>query len=123
MFIYLSGFTVFVITANTILAGNSRSIQRELTDYFVCEITGHEPGKCDRKEFERLLYPELTIPIYIIVALIPVILLNFITNVERYVKRIVTKYTLYNSTKKSNSTVITNDGESVLSSASHSSTV
>lgn len=93
VFVYISAFTVFVITVNSVLIGKSEEIKEELMNYFLCEITGHEPGKCNRRGFEKLLYPELSILVYIIVALIPIILLNFITNIERYIKSLIAKCT------------------------------
>ena len=58
--------------------------------YFICEASGHVPGKCDRNVFERHFYPSMSCISYILMGLIPLSILNFVVNWNK-VKGIVCK--------------------------------
>lgn len=66
-----------------IVTGNMDKVREEFAKYFLCESTGHIPGKCDRSEFEQHLHPYMSAVAYVFLGLIPVGVLNFIVNWER----------------------------------------
>lgn len=71
-----------------IVTGNMDRVRDGLNNYFVCESTGHIPGKCDRREFEQYLYPSMSSVAYIFLGLIPLGVLNFIVKWEKLWKSI-----------------------------------
>lgn len=85
-------FVCFVIFGAVALAhygvvsGNAYKVTQGFTKYFICEAAGHVPGKCDRRDFEQHLYPHLLIITYILMSLIPIAILNFVLNWEKFLK-------------------------------------
>ena len=54
-----------------------------VTEYFTCEYFGNFPGRCERKYFQRYVYPGLTGATYFIMGLIPVANLVFVVDWRR----------------------------------------
>ena len=58
--------------------------QRELMDYFECELCGVNSGQvCDRSEFERFTNPPLITIGYSLFVLYPVITLVYVVSLKR----------------------------------------
>lgn len=74
-----------------LVSGNTEKATRDFTNYFLCESTGHVPGKCDRSEFERHLRPEMSIVTYYLLGIIPMGILNFVVNWSKQWKSIKQK--------------------------------
>lgn len=85
-------FVCFVVFGTVSLAhyavvsGNAYKVTQGFASYFICEAAGHVPGKCNRSSFERHLYPHLLIITYILMSLIPIAILNFVLNWEKFLK-------------------------------------
>ena len=57
---------------------------KAVTEYFTCEYFGDFPaGRCERKYFERYVYPGLTAATYFFMGLIPVANLVFVVDWRR----------------------------------------
>ena len=54
-----------------------------VTEYFSCEYFGNFPGRCERKYFQRYVYPGLTGATYFMMGLIPVANLVFVVDWRR----------------------------------------
>ena len=81
-------FGVFTMIHLGIVTGNADKVGDAFTEYFVCESTGHVPGKCDRSIFERHLYPYMSVIAYLLMGMVPIAILNFIVNWQNLWKSI-----------------------------------
>ena len=61
-----------------IVTSNSDKTVDGLITYFACESSGHVPGKCDRRIFERYTQPYMSAVAYILMGLIPFSVVNFV---------------------------------------------
>ena len=80
VFVSFIVFGVYTMLHLGIVTGNADKATRGITEYFICESTGHEPGKCDRSIFERHLFPYMSVLAYILMGTIPIAILNFVVN-------------------------------------------
>ena len=56
---------------------------KAVTEYFTCEYFGNFAGRCERKYFERYVYPGLAGATYFFMGLIPVANLVFVVDWKR----------------------------------------
>ena len=86
VFIYyiMSGASLLVLT---FLVTNRKGISADLTEYFVCESVGVEPGKVCEKTFVR---PPLEIAVnvgFVLLGLYPIVNLVYVVNIRAMKER------------------------------------
>ena len=75
-------FSVVGLTAFTILISNITDFTSELTDYFVCEILGTQPGRTCERGFNRMESGVALTLVYVILGFFPVVSLVYVVNYQ-----------------------------------------
>ena len=107
VFVSFIVFGVYTMIHSGIVTGNADKATRGFTEYFICESTGHEPGKCDRSIFERHLFPYMSVLAYVLIGTIPTAILNFVVNWQILWKSIKKQLGKFSTSEASSSQVPT----------------
>ena len=73
---------------------NSDKLVEALTTYFICELSGHVPDKCDRSEFEQYTHPYVSVVSNILLGLFPISILNYVLKFEKVKRSLFQCYTI-----------------------------
>ena len=71
----------FSLTQYTVVIRNLDAFAIQLEQYFVCELSGHDPSNpCDRNKFRQLSNPGVTTATFILLGLFPLFNLIYVLN-------------------------------------------
>ena len=84
---------------------NADKFVEALTTYFICELSGHVPGKCDRSEFEQYKHPYASVISNILLGLFPISILNYVLKFEKIKRLLFRCYTIAKSGKETNTSL------------------
>ena len=84
---------------------NADKFVEALTAYFICELSGHVPGKCDRSEFEQYKHPYASVISNILLGLFPISILNYVLKFEKIKRSLFRCYTIAKSGKETNTSL------------------
>ena len=88
---------------------NADKFVEALTTYFICELSGHVPDKCDRSEFEQYKHPYVSVISNILLGLFPISILNYVLKFEKLKPSLFRCYTIGKSGKETNTFKSTNE--------------
>ena len=91
VFISFVVFGVYTMGHYSVFTAKIDEVFNGLNEYFLCESTGHIPGKCNRGKFERHLYPHMSALAYVFMGFIPLTILNFVVQWKKLEKFICLK--------------------------------
>lgn len=75
--------TVVALTQVTLSLSNAEPLVQELSAYFICEGSGHNPSSpCERGGFRQYLYPELSAVGLVLIGLASTVNLVYIVNIK-----------------------------------------